>query len=165
MTTAKIMQKMIAFSEGNTHDICHLMKVWGFAHTICELEHVDAHTQYVTEVAAITHDIACPLCREKYGNTDGKHQEEEGAPMVREFLKDTGMEQKDIDRVAYLVGHHHSLGSIDGIDYQILVEADYIVNADESSYRSDAIANFRDHVFSTASGKAILSSIYFPEGK
>ena len=28
-------------------------------------------------MAAVVHDIACPLCREKYGNTNGKHQEED----------------------------------------------------------------------------------------
>lgn len=46
--------------------------------TIAELENVDDETRYIIEAAAITHDIACPLCREKYGNTNGKHQEVEG---------------------------------------------------------------------------------------
>lgn len=32
--------------------------------------------------AAITHDIACPLCRKKYGNTNGKYQEQEGALLI-----------------------------------------------------------------------------------
>ena len=31
-----------------------------------------------------------------------------------------------MNRVAYLVGHHHSPEQINGIDYQILIEADYI---------------------------------------
>lgn len=39
------------------------------------------------ELAAIVHDIACPLCREKYGNADGKKQEEEGVPLVYSFLR------------------------------------------------------------------------------
>lgn len=43
------------------------------------------------------------------------------------------------ERVAYLVGHHHSPAQIDGIDYQILIEADYIVNASESGYSQQAI--------------------------
>ena len=100
-----------------------------YAKTIGELEGLDADTQFILEVAAITHDIACPLCRQKYGNTNGKYQEQESAPLVREFLADTGMTAEQIDRVAYLVGHHHSPAQIDGIDYQILIEADYIVNA------------------------------------
>ena len=68
MTIAQIMEKMIAFSEGNIHDITHLSCVWTYAKTIGELEGLDADTQFILEVAAITHDIACPLCRKKYGD-------------------------------------------------------------------------------------------------
>ena len=64
MTVSQILEKMIAFSEGNTHDIDHLTRVWAYAKTIGELEGLDPETQFVLEVAAITHDIACPLCRE-----------------------------------------------------------------------------------------------------
>ena len=70
MTIAQIMEKMIAFSEGNIHDITHLSCVWTYAKTIGELERVDEETQFILEVAAITHDIACPLCRKKYSNTN-----------------------------------------------------------------------------------------------
>ena len=38
MTIAQIMEKMIAFSEGNIHDITHLSCVWTYAKTIGELE-------------------------------------------------------------------------------------------------------------------------------
>ena len=82
---------MIEFSKGNLHDIDHLMRVWAYAKMIGELEGIDPETQFILEVAAVTHDIACPLCREKYGNTNGKLQEEEGIPLVRVFLADTGL--------------------------------------------------------------------------
>ena len=91
MTIAQIMEKMIAFSEGNIHDITHLSCVWTYAKTIGELEGVDAETQLILEVAAITHDIACPLCRKKYGNTNGRYQEQEGDPLVRDFVTETGL--------------------------------------------------------------------------
>ena len=55
MTIAQIMEKMIAFSEGNIHDITHLSCVWTYAKTIGELEGLDAETQFILEVAAITH--------------------------------------------------------------------------------------------------------------
>ena len=121
MTISQIMEKMIAFSVGNIHDIDHLIRVWTYAKTIGELEGLDADTCFLLEVAAITHDIACPLCREKYGNTNGKFQETEGSTMVISFLSDTGMTDEQISRVAYLVGHHHTYHDIDGIDYQILL--------------------------------------------
>lgn len=98
MTIAQILNKMIAASNGNIHDIDHLLRVWAYARTIGELEGLDAETQYLLEVAAITHDIACPLCREKYGNTNGKYQELEGAVLVRAFLTGTGMTETQIAR-------------------------------------------------------------------
>ena len=38
MQIAEVMKKMVAYSEGNTHDINHLLKVWAYAKTIGELE-------------------------------------------------------------------------------------------------------------------------------
>ena len=68
------------------------------------MEGLDADTQFVLEAVAITHDIACPLCRKRYGNTNGKYQEQEGALLIREFLADTGMTAAQIDRMFYRVG-------------------------------------------------------------
>ena len=154
-----ILEKMIRFSDGNIHDIDHLIRVWTYAKTIGELEALDSGTQFILEVAAITHDIACPLCREKYGNTNGKRQEEEGVPMVREFLSDTGMDSEQIDRVAFLVGHHHTFAGIDSSDWQILVEADYIANASENGYSDDNVRNFMNRIMKTESGKRILTDV------
>ena len=50
--------------------------------------------------------------------------------------------------------------NIDGIDHQILLEADFLVNAGESGYTRPAIENFRRHVFRTASGTKLLDSMY-----
>lgn len=156
----QLMEKMIAFSNGNIHDIDHFVRVWNYARTIGALEGLDADTQYVLEVAAIVHDIACPLCREKYGNTGGKRQEEEGAPMAADFLKDSGMTPEQIERVAYLVGHHHTFTGIDGVDYQILIEADYIANATENGYSQNNVRNFAKKVFNTDAGVRLLKSIF-----
>lgn len=38
MTIAQILNKMIAASNGNIHDIDHLLRVWAYARTIGELE-------------------------------------------------------------------------------------------------------------------------------
>ncbi len=160
MTVSQIMEKMIAFSDGNIHDIDHLIKVWAYAKTIGEQERLNGETQFILEVAAITHDIACPLCREKYGNTNGKYQEIEGAPLVKEFLADTGMTEEQIDRVAFLVAHHHTFTGIEGIDWQILIEADYIVNASESGFSMESLESFLRKIMKTESGKRLLRSVF-----
>ncbi len=159
MTIAQLTEKMIAFSEGNIHDIEHFMKVWGYARTIGQLERLDGETLFTLELAALTHDIACPLCRVKYGSAIWSKQEEEGAPMVREFLADTHLSPALIDRVAYLVGHHHTLTGIDGADYQILIEADYMVNAAEKGLEKAEIAAFEKKHIRTESGTALIKSI------
>ena len=160
MTASQIMEKMIAFSEGNIHDIDHFIRVWTYAKTIGELENLNDETLFILEVAAITHDIACPLCREKYGNTNGKYQEEEGVPLVKAFLSDTELNKAQIERVAFLVGHHHTFTGIDSADWQILVEADYIANATENGYDEQNISNFMQRIMKTENGKRILRSIF-----
>ena len=159
MSISQILEKMIAFSDGNIHDIDHFIRVWTYAKTIGELEGLDTQTQFVLEIAAITHDIACPLCREKYGNTNGKYQEAEGAALVRAFLADTGLNAAQVDRVAYLVGHHHTLTGIDGLDYQILIEADYIANASENGYSISNIENFINRIARTDAGIRLIKSV------
>ena len=160
LSISQIMEKMIAFSEGNIHDIDHFVRVWNYAKTIAELEGIDPETQYILEVAAITHDIACPLCRKKYGNTNGKYQEEEGFLLVKDFLSDSGMTHTQINRVAFLVGHHHTFLGIDGIDLQILIEADYIANATENGYSKENIKNFIKRIMKTESGKRLVQSVF-----
>lgn len=160
MIVAATTQKMIAFYRGNIHDIDHFLKVWAMAKTIGELEVLDKHAQEVLELAAVVHDIACPLCREKYGDTNGKHQELESPPLVEAFFKGLPVERPDVERISWLVAHHHTYANIDGPDHQILLEADFLVNAGESGYTPSAIRNFRERVFRTAAGKELLDSMY-----
>lgn len=159
-TVSEIMEKMIVYSEGNVHDINHFMKVYAFAKLIGEGEKLRSQEQLTLEIAAIIHDIACPLCREKYGNTNGKCQEVEGIPLARKFLQDTDLPKEIVERVVYLVGHHHSVENISGLDYQILIEADYLVNAHESDYSRHHIRNTMKTIFKTKTGSALLKAIY-----
>lgn len=108
----------------------------------------------------MVHDIACPLCREKYGNTAGKHQELESPPLVEAFFAEMPVQRSAVERISWLVAHHHTYTNVDGPDHQILLEADFLVNAGESGYTRAAIENFRQRVFRTATGTALLDSLY-----
>lgn len=147
MIVSEAIEKMIAFYKGSIHDIDHFIKVWSYAKTIGELEGLDAHTQEVLELAAVIHDIACPLCREKYGKALGKLQEQESPPLVAEFFDG-------------LAAHHHTYTDVDGLDHRILLEADYIVNAAENSRPRAATESAKKTVFRTASGTRLLDSIF-----
>ena len=160
---ASAISKMACFStqdmQNMEHDIEHFLKVWMFAKAIGESASLDEETQRTLELAAIVHDIACPLCRKKYGNASGKHQEEESEPLVREFFSNFSEEGIDIDRIVHLVTHHHTYTDIDGIDYQILLEADFLVNAEESSYSKEAIISARDKFFETELGLVLINNM------
>ena len=160
MIVASATRKMIEFYEGNLHDINHFLKVWAMAKTISELEALDSRTQEILELAAVVHDIACPLCREKYGNTDGKKQELESPALVEAFFADLPVARADIDRISWLAAHHHTYMDVDGADHQILPEADFLVNAAESGYTRSIIESFRRRVFHTSAGIRLLGSMY-----
>ncbi len=160
MIISELIGKMAAFYRGSIHDIDHMLRVWAYARTIGELEHLDPETLLTLEAAAVTHDIACPKCREKYGSALGRYQEEEGGPMARAFLVGSGLTDDKIERVVYLVAHHHTFVPITGADHQILVEADYIANASENGYSRENAENFIGKVMKTESGIRLLRSLY-----
>ena len=160
MTVAEAMKKMILLSEGNQHDINHFLKVHAYALTIGACENLPPQTLQTLELAAIVHDIACPLCREKYGNTNGKYQELEGVPLTKAFFEGTDVPADMVERIVWLVAHHHTLRPIEGPDHQILIEADYLVNAEESGLPEKNIRHMNETIFRTETGKALLKSLY-----
>ena len=85
-TVLKTAKKMIDYSHGNLHDINHFMKVYAYAKMIADGEQLDPDTQKLVEMTALVHDIACPLCRVKYGYTNGKNQEKERAALIAELF-------------------------------------------------------------------------------
>ena len=160
MTVAEVIKKMVEYSKGDLHDINHFMKVYAYAKTIAEGENLSPEQQKLVEVTAVVHDIACPLCRVKYGNANGKHQEEESAVLIEAFFADSDLPKEFVDRVSYIVSHHHTITGIDGIDYQIMIEADYLVNADESNFSGNNVRHMLEKVFKTETGKFLLQSMY-----
>ena len=155
-----IINKMLDFSAGNLHDRNHFLKVYAYAKTIGELEKLDEKSQYVLEAAAVLHDIACPLCREKYGQAPGKLQELEGETLSRDFLSVLNIPVDITNRIIWLVTHHHTYSDVTLPEHRILLEADYLVNADESAYSKENIQSAKAAFFRTNTGIAFLDSIY-----
>ena len=153
-------QKMMMFNHHDPMRIQHLMKVHRFAQMIGRMEKLDTHTQFVTECAALVHDIGIRPAEEKYGRSDGKLQEQEGPAYAHDMLEELEMEAEDVERICYVVGHHHTYSNIDGIDYQILVEADFLVNFYEDNLAKDAIDTALQKIFRTEAGKTLCRLCY-----
>ena len=157
---SSLIDEMIVYDKGDPKRIQHFIKVHDFARTIGQLEGLDDDTLYILESAAVVHDIGIHVCEEKYGSCEGKLQEKEGTALAKEMLERLGYEQEVIDRVCYLVGHHHTYTNIDGIDYQILVEADFLVNLYEDEVSLDAVRKAYQNIFKTESGRKICRNMF-----
>ena len=70
-------------------------------------------------------------------------------------MKDSGFSSAFINRVAYLVERHHILTNVEGLDYQILLEADYLVNAEERKYPPENILHALDVLFKMPTGRVL----------
>lgn len=157
---SRAIVKMIAYSEGNLHDIAHFLKVYAYAKTLGELEALSAETRQTLELAAVIHDIACPLCRRKYGTATGKQQETESAALTEPFLRALDVPEAQAARITFLVSHHHTWEGAEGMDHQLLLEADFLVNADEGNLSKEAIQTTLEKAFRSVSGKRLLRWAY-----
>jgi HD superfamily phosphodiesterase len=158
--SAKVIEAMIQYFTGDVKRVNHFMKVYGFAKTIGELEGLDSKTQEILEITAITHDIGIKISEQKYNSSSGHYQQIEGPQEAKKLLNGLGIEEGIIERCCWLIEHHHTYTKIDKIDYQILVEADFLVNAYEDNMTDTVMESIRRQIFKTNSGKMLLDTIY-----
>lgn len=159
-----LTMNMIAYDEGDRKRINHFLKVTSYARTIGQLEGMDEGELELLTAAALTHDIGIKVSEEKYGDCTGVHQQIEGPPVADEMLTALQYPRPFVERVCWLIAHHHTYTDITGLDYQILIEADFLVNLDEGNEPLSSVRNVRENIFRTKTGLSILDSL-FPEAK
>ena len=154
--TARLLAAMADYDRDGAL-VHHFTKVHGFAAAIGMMEGLDEETQLILETAALVHDIGIRNARRQYGRSDGKLQEKIGPAEAEALLRSLGgYTEAQIRRV----GHHHTYTNVEGMDYQILIEADFLVNLHESPDRYRAILAAEERIFRTDSGRQLLHSIF-----
>ena len=148
MKTDRVITAMIEYFGSDKKRIHHFLKVYSFAKTIGESENLLPDDQELLEISAIVHDIGI------------KYQELEGPREAEKLLAALGYEKTFIDKVCYLVGHHHTYGNIDTLPYRILVEADFLVNLYEDNSSRSAAEQAYDKIFRTNTGKNLLKIMF-----
>jgi HD superfamily phosphodiesterase len=156
----QILNKYINYYDKEAYMTNHMLKVYGFAKNIAVLEGIEENMLELVEVGSILHDVGIKESIKKHGSAAGKYQELEGPPIAREWLNECRLEEEFVDRVCYLVGHHHSYSFIDNIDFQILVEADFLVNIHENKMTKEQVLEIREKYFKASTGKNILDNMY-----
>lgn len=155
-----LFMDMIACYDGDPKRIQHFTKVHSYARLIGIGEELDDASLFILEAAAYTHDIGIRVAEEKYGRCDGKLQEQEGPIIAQKMLSQLGFENYIVERICFLIGHHHTYDNIDGLDYQILVEADFLVNLYEDDAGNRAIDKAYKRIFKTETGKKIFRLMF-----
>ena len=152
---------MIDYNNGDPKRIQHTTKVHAYASMIGKCEGLDEETQFILESAALVHDIGIRASEKKYGHQSGKLQEQEGPAVARELLMRLGgFTDQQIERICWLVGHHHTYHVCEDLDYQILIEADFIVNLYEDNESPNAIRVVGKNIFHTQSGTRMFETMY-----
>jgi HD superfamily phosphodiesterase len=154
------MKKMIEYFEKDTVRINHALKVYSYTKTMGELEKVSKEEQEVLEISSILHDIGIKESERKYSSSAGIYQEIEGPPVGREIMGKFNISENIKERIEFLIGNHHTYSKIEGIDFQILVEADFLVNIFEENIQKEQIEIIEQKYFKTRTGKSFLNSIY-----
>ena len=159
-TIQSLFLKMIVFDRGQPDLIQHFTKVHSYACLIGLGEALSDEMLETLEAAALVHDIAIPLCLEKYGSNAGRLQEKEGPALARAMLEDTALTAAQRERVCALVGMHHTYEPIDGIDHQILAEADFLVNSFENNHGQERCRDILKRIFKTPTGRKLYAQMF-----
>jgi len=137
----------------------HAIKVARFAEQILKME---GGNPLVVMGAAYLHDIGIHEASRKYGSHSGHYQEMEGPAIAREILERLNVKKQVIDEVCDIIGHHHSPREKETLHFQILYEADGLVNIEEEgiSKNREKVEQLIRKVFRTATGKRLAEELY-----
>lgn len=158
---AKVALAMMQKNRGDSKRIEHSLKVYAYALQLGITESLDAQTLEILEITALLHDIGIHVAEQKFGTSSGHHQEIEGPPVAREILTALDFPSEIIERVCFIISKHHTFTAIDHFDFQLLVEADFLVNSTEDHLSDDQIISFAGNIFKSESGIQCLG-ILFP---
>lgn len=156
----RLCKETIAYDCGDPKRIQHFIKVHAFAKLIAESEGIDAHTRFVLEAAAYLHDIGIHKAEDLLGDCGGKNQEKLGPGEAAPILERCGFSEADAQRVCFLIAHHHTYTGIDGADWQILLEADMLVNLFEDGAGERAARSALERVFKTEAGRELCRQMF-----
>lgn len=149
---------MAQYFGSDVRRIGHAMKVYSFTKAIAgDLPEPELGTLLA---AAILHDIGIKNAELRHHSSAAEYQQLEGPPVARELLKKVGASAEMTERVCYLIANHHNYDKINGRDFQILVEADFLVNCYEDHLPPVAVRTVKDKYFRTEAGLALISGMY-----
>ena len=162
----KLIAEMKKVFGSDARRTAHALKVLEQAENIMDETPADP---VVVVAAAILHDIGIPAAEEKHGNAAGKYQEIEGPPIARAIIENLDIQppiaRERVRHILRIIANHHSARDADSVEFDIVWDADHIVNlAEKKRGRTDEqLVDYIDKVFRTETGKHIARELYVME--
>jgi putative nucleotidyltransferase with HDIG domain len=137
----------------------HALKVARYAEHILKME---GGNPLVVMGAAYLHDIGIHETEKKYGNPSGQYQEVEGPPIAKEILEKLNVQKEMIEEICDIIGHHHNPREEETLNFQIIYEADWLVNIEEEGISKDRerVQKLIGEVFKTVTGTELAEKLY-----
>lgn len=157
---AAVALAMMQRNRGDLRRIEHSLKVYSYAQLLGVSESLEDESLKILELTALLHDIGIHAAEKKYGRSTSHDQEVEGPPLARDILTALGYEPDIVDRVCFIISKHHTFTAVEGFDFQLLVEADFLVNASEDKMSDHQIIHFARNIFRSESGMNCLRLLF-----
>ena len=138
---AKAMKECVG---GNPEKVTHFVRVYTLAKSIGELEQLPESLQRQLELSAVVHSV----------------EAEDKVAAVKEIMTSCHVDDETATRVCYIVEHNRDYGHISGMDHQILIEAQSIVEFKEKNTPKSEIVRIAEKRFITNYGKAFLKKAF-----
>jgi len=158
-----VISRMKQLFGDDNRRVNHALKVLRFSEEILQGEKIVGEIAETVVLTAALHDIGIHEAERKYNSSSGKYQEIEGPPIANRILREMGISDPIIKRVCYIIGGHHTLSKVVDVDFQIIWEADLLVNIEEGGLVNDKNVNIVKIIsenFKTATGKCIAETLY-----
>lgn len=156
----RVALEMKKYFQKDFKRIGHAAAVARYAESLVKAEKGDPA---VVISAAYLHDIGIKEAERKYQSAEAVYQEKEGPPVAREILIRLGADDKLIEEVCDIIGHHHHPRAEETINFKILYEADLIVNLEEQHkakpIEAEKMSGLIDQVFLTESGRTLARTV------
>lgn len=136
----------------------HALKVARYAEQILKIE---GGNPLVVLGAAYLHDIGIHRAEKKHGSSSGHLQEMEGPAIAKEILGKWAVEKEITEEICDIIGHHRSPRDDETLHFQIVYEADWLVNIEEEGLLKDRenVEKIVGKVFRTVAGKQLAEQL------
>jgi len=139
--------------------ISHALNVLKYA---SEIQLAEGGDPLVVKAAAILHDIAILEAEKKHGSAAGNFHQIEGPPIAKAILEKHGVEAELVEHICKIIANHHDAGDIDTLEFQIIRDADQLVNIPEEFGDADKgkLKNIIERTFKTDKGRQLATELF-----